>query len=157
MIKICECCNIEFNATKKKQKYCSKVCGQCNKRQVKIIKECEFTGCTNTFEKYSNGLKIFCSRKCQVEWQKYPVAIYQCNTALGTQELTSGKKCSVMLITTGPNKTVISAGNTQKIKGISNLTGSLAAASSAINRRLVLSASEWTSSDSAMLLPNRSA
>jgi hypothetical protein len=71
MIKICECCNIEFNTTKKKQKYCSKVCGQCNKRQVKIIKECEFTGCTNTFEKYSNGLKILCSRKCQVEWQKY--------------------------------------------------------------------------------------
>lgn len=71
MEKICECCNVKFITTKKKQKYCSKVCGQCNKRQVKILKECEFTGCTNTFEKLPNGLKILCSRKCQVEWQKY--------------------------------------------------------------------------------------
>ena len=71
MEKICECCNIEFKAKKKLQIYCSKTCSQCKKRQEKIIKECEFTGCTNTFEKLPNGSKIFCSRKCQVEWQKY--------------------------------------------------------------------------------------
>jgi hypothetical protein len=71
MKKICECCNIEFDAAKKKQKYCSKKCGQCNKRQKKIIKKCEFSGCTNTFEKLPNGLKIFCSRECQVKWQKH--------------------------------------------------------------------------------------
>jgi type IV secretory pathway VirB4 component len=73
------------------------------------------------------------------------------------QLLTKGSKFCVMLMTTGPNSTVINAGKTQKIKGINNLMGNLAAASSAINRRLVLRASEWTSNDSPMLVPNRSA
>jgi hypothetical protein len=70
-MKICECCNVRFTTTKKNQKNCSRVCGQSKKKQIKIVKECEFTGCTKTFEKLPNGLKIFCSRDCQVEWQKY--------------------------------------------------------------------------------------
>jgi hypothetical protein len=71
MIKVCECCNVEFTTTKKNQKNCSKICGQSKKKQIKIITECEFSGCTKTFEKLPNGLKKFCSRKCQVNWQKH--------------------------------------------------------------------------------------
>lgn len=69
--KKCGCCNIGFKPKRKTQKYCSKTCGQCNKRQEKIKVICEYTGCTNTFHKLLKSQKRFCSRDCQVEWQKY--------------------------------------------------------------------------------------
>lgn len=71
MEKKCECCEKVFETYSKKQKNCSRSCGQCNKRQTKIKVECEFTGCTEMFEKLPNGEKRFCSRDCQVQWQKY--------------------------------------------------------------------------------------
>lgn len=70
-IKKCECCGNEFKPHRKTQRYCSRTCGQCNKRQEKIDVVCEYTGCTNNFYKLPNSQKRFCSRKCQVEWQKY--------------------------------------------------------------------------------------
>jgi hypothetical protein len=70
MEKVCECCGKNFKTYKNKQKYCSKTCGQCNKRQVKIVKECEFSGCTNTFEILLKSNRRFCSVECQCFWQR---------------------------------------------------------------------------------------
>lgn len=70
MDKICDCCQKKFKTYKKEQKYCSKICGQCNKKQNKLIKECEFTGCTNSFEALPKSTQKFCSKKCQCLWQK---------------------------------------------------------------------------------------
>lgn len=74
MVKKCKECNKEFKG-KKKQLFCSVVCSGKGQRIERECKECEFTGCTNTFEVYvnskSNRIKRFCSRTCQVEWQKY--------------------------------------------------------------------------------------
>jgi hypothetical protein len=71
MEKICECCSGQFKTYKQKQRYCSKTCGQCDKRQEKTIKECDFTGCTNTFNVLPNSKRRFCSKPCQCAWQKY--------------------------------------------------------------------------------------
>jgi hypothetical protein len=71
MEKLCKCCEKPFNTYKIKQIYCSKSCGQCNKKQEKINKECEFTGCTNTFEILPKSKRKFCSVECQCSWQKY--------------------------------------------------------------------------------------
>jgi len=70
MTKKCACCQCDFHTRKKKQKYCSKSCAQCEKRQIKIEVECEFSGCTNNFTKLPNSNQRFCGRLCQVEWQK---------------------------------------------------------------------------------------
>lgn len=71
MEKNCKCCDKPFKTYKKKQLYCSKLCSQCDKREEKIVKVCEFTGCTNTFEVLPNSKKKFCSTQCQHNWQKY--------------------------------------------------------------------------------------
>jgi hypothetical protein len=70
MEKKCECCQKQFKTYKTKQIYCSKSCGQCNKRKDKIIKECLFSGCVNTFEVLQNAKQKFCSKSCQCLWQK---------------------------------------------------------------------------------------
>lgn len=71
MEKICKCCGKSFKSYKSNQIYCSKTCGQCEKKQQKIRKECEFSGCTNTFDVLPNSNRKFCNRECQCEWQKY--------------------------------------------------------------------------------------
>ena len=71
MEKICECCEKSFKTYKLKQRYCSKSCGQCDKRQEKVTKECEFTGCTNTFDSLPKSKQKFCSVACQCLWQKH--------------------------------------------------------------------------------------
>lgn len=71
MEKLCKCCEKPFKTYKIKQNYCSKSCGQCNKKQEKIIKECEFTGCTNTFEILPKSKRKFCSVECQCSWQQF--------------------------------------------------------------------------------------
>lgn len=70
MEKICECCGTKFKTYKNKQKYCSRICGQCNKRQERILKQCEFNDCTNTFDVLPNSNQRFCSVECQCFWQK---------------------------------------------------------------------------------------
>lgn len=69
--KKCGCCNLDFKPRREKQKYCSRICGQCEKKQIKIEVNCEFSGCANNFIKLPNSKKRFCSRLCQVEWQKF--------------------------------------------------------------------------------------
>lgn len=71
MEKVCECCGELFKTYKQNQRYCSKKCGQCNKRQEKISKECEYSGCTNTFEILPNSKQKFCSKECQRLWQQF--------------------------------------------------------------------------------------
>lgn len=73
MEKLCGCCKKLFKTYKIKQKYCSNSCGQCNKKQNKIIKNCEYTGCTNTFEVLLNVEKKrkTCSINCKNLRQKY--------------------------------------------------------------------------------------
>jgi hypothetical protein len=75
MIKKCENCDNEFKTYKKGQKYCNRECSAKHQRYEKKLKICEFSGCTNTFEVYdnpnTNREKRFCSRNCQVEWQKF--------------------------------------------------------------------------------------
>lgn len=71
MEKICPCCKNSFKTYKHAQQYCSKICGQCKKRQVKIIKKCKYSGCSKTFEILSASTKTFCSTDCQNSWQKY--------------------------------------------------------------------------------------
>ena len=69
--KICKCCSIEFVPIKNKQEYCSRGCSHCNKVEQEV-RTCELEECENVFCVYPNTKikKRFCSRKCQVEWQK---------------------------------------------------------------------------------------
>jgi hypothetical protein len=71
MIKTCESCKLEFKTYKTKQKYCSRICGQSNKKLERINKQCEYTGCTNIFETTITAKRKFCSISCQINWQKY--------------------------------------------------------------------------------------
>lgn len=74
MVKKCKECDKEFNG-KVKQLFCSRVCSGKSQRIDRELKTCEFTGCSKTFEVYvnskTNQTKRFCSRGCQVEWQKH--------------------------------------------------------------------------------------
>jgi len=74
MVKKCKECGKEFNG-KTKQLLCSRECSSKSQRGNTEVKTCEFTGCTNTFEvrisSKTKQIKRFCSRSCQVEWQKY--------------------------------------------------------------------------------------
>jgi hypothetical protein len=70
MKKLCKCCGVEFNALKTKQKYCSRKCGKNEIRIDKILRKCELSGCTNSFECYPSSKQFLCSRECQVKWQK---------------------------------------------------------------------------------------
>lgn len=40
-------------------------------KKKRIIKKCEFTGCTENFEVIETSSKRFCCVDCQKEWQKY--------------------------------------------------------------------------------------
>jgi hypothetical protein len=73
MIKECGNCGGEFKTYKKNQLFCSRKCSSEFNRHERIIVECEFTGCTETFEvlKNSKRKKRFCSNECQHNWQKY--------------------------------------------------------------------------------------
>lgn len=73
MEKVCESCNVGFKTYNSKRRYCSRECAQKYKKQVVIEKVCEYTGCTETFEtkEGSTREKRFCSKECQIFWQKY--------------------------------------------------------------------------------------
>jgi len=75
MLKICKNCNTEFKTYKRNQLYCSRECSTEANKLEKTTKECEYSGCTNTFDIYkdskSDRVKRFCSRSCQNEWQKH--------------------------------------------------------------------------------------
>lgn len=70
MEKKCKCCGSIFKTYKKKQVYCSRVCGQSEKKQNKITKTCEYSGCTKTFDVLLNSKQKFCCIECQRLWQK---------------------------------------------------------------------------------------
>jgi hypothetical protein len=73
MLKVCKHCEITFKTYKNSQTYCSFQCGVNANKLEKIIKLCEYSGCTNSFEVYKDSkskVKRFCSRGCQCEWQK---------------------------------------------------------------------------------------
>jgi len=87
MIKECKKCKEDFKTYKKTQIYCSRSCSNESQRYDKKPIECEFSGCVNTFEIYDNSKtkrhKRFCSKKCQIEWQKF----HQCGENNGNYGL----------------------------------------------------------------------
>ena len=72
MLKKCEFCENEFNARISKTKFCSTTCAQGVKKFKRVSKECEYTGCTNTFiiAEDSTRVRKFCCVGCQIDWQK---------------------------------------------------------------------------------------
>jgi hypothetical protein len=75
MIKKCENCVKDFKTYKSKQRFCNKKCSGEYNRLDKILKECEYSGCSGTFEIYKDSKtkkeRKFCSTKCQNKWQNY--------------------------------------------------------------------------------------
>ena len=69
-LKKCEYCGKEYKPIRSSQKFCSKSCGQGPKKIEKENRICKLDGCENKFQVYPKSKQIFCSRKCQCEWQK---------------------------------------------------------------------------------------